>query len=172
MKFKSFKALAVAATLLSAGSASAVTLNVGSGWNAFAFGAVGTMAKRSFTFTLTGYALMSVVDGFVSGDRFQVLVNNTSFGVTSVPVNGASSVGANYALAATNPNFSSWTHRFGPGTYSLAFLIKARSGTNTIDHLAAVRLDAAPVPVPAAGLMLISALGAAGALRRRRKQAK
>ena len=171
MKFASIKALAVAATMLSAGSASAVTLNLDSGYSPFAFGAVGTMAKRTFTFTLTGYAVLSLIDGFVSGDRWQVFVNNVSFGLSSIPVSGASSVGGKYAVAATNPNFSSFMHRFGPGTYKITMLVKQRSGTDTRDHLGAARLDTAQVPVPAAGLMLISALGAAGALRKRRKQA-
>lgn len=168
MKFMSLKALVVAATLASSGAASAVTLNIDSGWDRFAFGAVGTLAKRVFTFTLSGYANLSLTDGYVSGDQFQVLLNNVSFGLTSLPVSGASSVGANYDTAFANSNFSSWTHRLGPGTYTLTMLVAQRSGTDTRDHLGAVRLDTAPVPLPAAGLMLLSALGAAAAVRRRR----
>ena len=168
MKFLSIKALAVAATLASAGGASAVTLNIDSGWDRFAFGAVGTLAKRVFTFTLSGYANLTIVDGFTSGDQFNVLLNNVSYGLSSLPVQGTTSVAQNYDAALANPNYSSWTHRFGPGTYTLTMLVAQRAGTDTRDHLGGVRLDTAAVPVPAAGLMLLSALGAAAAVRRRR----
>lgn len=168
MKLFSLKALAVAALLGSAGGASAVTLNIDSGWDRFAFRAVGTLSMPVFTFTLAGFANLSITDGYVSGDQFKVLLNNVSFGLSSLPVNGASSVGANYDAAFANPNFSTWTHRLGPGTYSLTMLVMQRSGTDTRDHLGGVRLDTAAVPVPAAGLMLLSALGAAAAVRRRR----
>ena len=171
MKFTSVKALAVVATLLSAGSASAVTLNLDAGWDRFAFGAVGTMAKRTFTFTLAGFAKMTIVDGFKAGDRLQVFANNISLGLTSVPTPGGPSIGQNYDAALTMANFSSWTHRFGPGSYTITMLVKQRSGNDTADHLSGIRLYSAPVPVPAAGLMLLSALGAAGAMRKRRKAA-
>ncbi len=168
MKHLSLKALVVAATLATAGSASAVTLNIDSGWDRFAFGSVGTLAKRIFTFTLAGYANLSVTDGYFAGDQFKVLLNNVSYGLTSLPVPGGPSVGANYDAAFANSNFSSWMHRLGPGTYTLTMLVMQRSGTDTRDHLGAVRLDTAPVPLPAAGLMLLSALGAAAAVKRRR----
>ncbi|WP_284165640.1 VPLPA-CTERM sorting domain-containing protein [Frigidibacter sp. SD6-1] len=167
MKQFSLKALVVAAVLGSAGSASAVTLNIDSGWDRFAFGAVGTLAKRVFTFTLSGFANLSIVDGYLAGDQFEVFLNTVSQGLTSVPVQGTTNLGANYDAAFGDPDFSNWTQRLGPGSYTLTMLVTQRSGTNTIDHLGAVRLDTAPIPLPAAGLLLLTALGAAAAARRR-----
>ena len=151
MKHLSFKALAVAATLLISGGASAATLSIDSGWNRFAFGAVGTMAYKVFTFTLTGGGLLSLADGFKAGDQFEVFVNNVSFGTSSLPTQTTTSIGQNYSAA-----------------YTVSMLVTNRSGTDSADHLAGIRLDTAPVPLPAAGFMLLSALGAAAALRRRR----
>lgn len=166
MKLLSLKSLAVMTALLSANAASAATLNIDSGWNRFAFGAVGTFVSKTFSFTLSGHGLLSLVDGFVSGDQFKVFVNNVSFGLTSLPIDGASSVGGNYDKAATNSNFSFWSHRFGPGTYDVTLLVADRSGTDTRNHLAAIRLDTAPVPLPATGLMLLSVLGLGIAVKR------
>lgn len=168
MKHMSFKALAVAATLLISHGASAATLTIDSGWNRFAFGAVGTMAYKAFTFTLTGGGLLSLADGFKAGDQFEVFINNVSFGKTSLPTPTTTSIGQNYTAALTNSNYSSWVRHFTPGTYTVSMLVTKRSGTDRADHLAGIRLDTAPVPLPAAGMMLLSALGAAAALRRRR----
>jgi hypothetical protein len=162
------KALAVTATLLSASAAQAVTLNIDAGFNRFNFGAVGTFANRVFTFTLTGFANLTVVDGYVSGERFEIFSNGISRGLTSSGVDGAAKVSNRYSQALLDPNFSSRSFRFGPGTYSISILVNHRAATE-FRPLAGIRLDTAPVPVPAAGLMLFTALGAAAALRRRRR---
>lgn len=167
MKHFSLKALAVVATMMSAGSASAVTLNIDSGWDRFGFGAVGTSASPTFTFTLTGYGLLSIVDGFLSGDRFEVFVNSVSQGLTSLPVQGTTTVGQNYDAAIADSNYSNWSRRLGPGSYLVSLMVKQRSGTDTRIHLGGIRLDTAPVPVPAAGLMLLTALGMGAFVKRR-----
>lgn len=164
----SFKALALAAALTVGGTANAVTLNPDTGWNVFAFGAVGTYAKRFYDFTITSTKKLSITDGWTSGDQFQVFLNNASQGPTSVPVNGASFVAANYTAAFSNSDFSSWSKYIAAGTYRLTLLVLQRSGTDTADHQGAVRLDTTAVPLPAAGLMLIAGLGAVAAVRRRR----
>lgn len=168
MKLRMFKTLAVAATLLSANAASAITLNLDAGFDRFNFGDVGTFANRVFTFTLTGFANLTVVDGYVSGERFEIFANGISRGLTRSGVDDASRVSNRYDEALTNPDFSSRTFRFGPGSYSISILVNHRAPTET-RPLAAIRLDTAPVPLPAAGVMLVTALGAAAALRRRRK---
>lgn len=170
MNLRMLKALAVATTVLTAGSAQAITLNLDAGFDRFNFGSVGTLANRVFTFTLSGFANLTVVDGYVSGDRFEILSNGTSRGLTRSGVDDVSRVSNRYDEALTNPDFSSRVYRFGPGSYSISILVNHRAPTET-RGLAAVRLDTAPVPVPAAGLTLVTALGAVAALRRRRKSA-
>ncbi|MBS0563150.1 MAG: VPLPA-CTERM sorting domain-containing protein [Proteobacteria bacterium] len=170
MKALSLKALATATALLTAGAATATPvtpLTIDTGWTSFAFGAVGTLAKRTYSFTLTGHAILKIVDGFSSGDRFQVFANNVSRGLTSMTTPGFTT-GNKWDLAFANPNFSHRGFHFGPGTYTVSILVAQRSGTDTGLHNGAVRLDTSPVPVPAGGLLLISALGAAAAARRRK----
>ena len=170
MKSLSFKALAFATAVLAAGAASATPvtpLTAGSGWKSFAFGAVGTFAKKTYSFTIAGHAILKLVDGFTSGDRFQLFANNVSRGLTSLPTAG-SKIGTKWDLAFANSNFSHRGYHFGPGTYTITILVAQRAGTGTALHNGAISLDTAPVPVPAGGLLLISALGAAAAARRRK----
>ena len=71
------KALAMAATLGAASAAQAGTINytVDSGWDRFSAAAVGTQVSRQFSFTLTQNAIMTIVDGFLVGDQFEVFSN-------------------------------------------------------------------------------------------------
>ena len=171
MKLTSVKAMAVAATLLSSGGASAATLNLGldTGWDVFAFKGAGQSAYNQYTFTLAADAIVTLVDGYLSGDRFEVFVNNVSRGLSSLPVDGGAKLGRKWDQALTDANFSKRTLYFKPGSYTLSMLVTNRS--SGADQ-AALRLDTAVVPVPAGGLLLLSALGGAAALRRRRKQAQ
>jgi hypothetical protein len=170
MKLKTIKALAIAATLLSTGGASAATLNLGlgTGWNVFAFKGAGQSAYNKYSFTVAADAILTLVDGYLSGDRFQVFVDNVSRGLSSLPVNGGAKLGRKWDQALADPNFSKRTLYFTPGTYTLSMLVVSRSAGA---DQGALRLDTAVVPVPAGGLLLVSALGAAAVLRRRRKQA-
>lgn len=166
----SLKAMVVAATLAIAGSAQAVTVNytLDSGWSRFGFGAVGTTANRQYSFTLTRSAILTVVDSYLAGDRFEVFANGASLGTTSVPGTGGTNTALNFDLAAADGIHSVGRFILGPGSYLISLDVLARSGTDTRLHLGAFRADIAQVPVPAAGVMLLTALGAM-ALRRRRR---
>lgn len=163
------KALVVAATLALAGTAQAATVNytVDSGWTRFSAGAVGTQIARQFAFTLTQNAIMTIVDGFLAGDQYEVFSNGTSLGATSLPGTGGTNTGMNFDAAAADGIHSVGQFILGPGSYLISLNVLGRSGTDTRGHLGAIRVDLAQVPAPAAGLLLLSALGAM-ALRRRR----
>lgn len=165
----SMKALVVAAALALTGAAQAGTVNytVDSGWNRFAAGAVGTQVGRQFAFNLTQNAVMTIVDGFLAGDQFEVFSNGTSLGATSLPGTGGTNTGMNFDVAAANGINSVGRFILGPGSYLISLNVLSRSGTDTRLHLGAIRVDLAPVPGPAAGVLLLTALGAL-ALRRRR----
>ena len=170
MRFLSLKTMAVAAILATAGTAQAATVNytVDSGWSRFSAGAVGTQVNRQFAFTLTKNAILTVVDSFLVGDQFEVFSNGASLGSTSAPGTGGTNTGMNFDAAAADGIHSIGRFILGPGSYVISLNVLARSGTDTATHIGAIRADVGQVPVPAAGALLLTALGAM-ALRRRRR---
>jgi hypothetical protein len=173
MKILSFKALAVAASLTISGGASAATLtplNLDGGWDSTAYRDVGNSviaSFRTFSFTLTGHALLTLVDGYLSGDRFELISNGVSRGFTSQGTPG-SKIGNKWDQAMLDSAFSKRSFKFGPGTYAVSILVDRQFGPLGPNRNLGIRLDTAPVPVPAAGALLLSALGVAAAVRRRR----
>ena len=89
--------------------------------------------------------LADFVDGTFSNADFSGLTNPLLV-FKSGPTFGA------FSLATTGPVSGSWTY----------------SGQGSLSHVS-LYASTAPVPLPAAGLMLAGALGGLGALRRRRK---
>lgn len=164
------KALVVAAALAAVGSAEAATINytADSGWSRFSAGAVGTTVGRKFSFTLTKNAILTVVDSFLVGDQFEVFANGSSLGATSVPGTGGTSTGMNFSAAAADGIHSVGRFILGPGSYVISLDVLARSGTDTGLHIGAIRADIGQVPVPAAGGLLVVALGTMAFWRRRR----
>lgn len=166
----SIKALAVAAALVSAGPTRAATINLvaDSGWSRFAFGDVGTTVGRSFSFSLAANAILTIVDGFLAGDQFEVFANTLSLGTTSAPVTPSANTGMNFDAALAAGDHSSGSFLLGPGDYVISMDVLARSPGVIGNHLGAIRLDLAAVPVPAGGALLLSGLGLAALMRRRR----
>ncbi len=169
-----FKALAVAAATVTAGSASgpaqAATINLvaDSGWTRFSFGDVGTTVGRSFSFSLATNAILTIVDGFFAGDQFEVFNNAVSLGATSAPVTPSSNTGMNFDVALASGQHSLGQYNLGPGTYLISMDVLGRS-PGAGNHLGAIRLDMAAVPVPAGGALLLTGLGVAALFRRRRR---
>ena len=166
------KALAIAATLGAASAAQAGTINytVDSGWDRFSAAAVGTQVSRQFSFTLTQNAIMTIVDGFLVGDQFEVFSNGVSLGTTSLPGTGGTNTGMNFDAALADGIHSMGRFILGPGSYLISLDVLSRSGTDTALHLGAIRVDVGQVPVPAGGMLLLSALGLM-AFRRHRRNA-
>ena len=164
------KALAVAAAMVTAGSAQAATINLvaDSGWTRFAFGDVGTTVNRSFSFSLAANAILTIVDGFFAGEQFAVFDNGTSLGTTSTPAASSTNTGMNFDAALADGKHSFGRFNLGPGTYLISMDVLARA-PGTGNRLGAIRLDMAAVPVPAGGALLLSGFGAAALFRRRRR---
>lgn len=165
----SLKALVVAATLATTGAGQAATINytVDGGWDRFNVGAVGTQVSRQFSFSLTKNAILTIVDGFLPGDQFEVFANGSSLGTTSAPGTGPTT-GMRFDAALADGIHSMGQFILGPGSYLISLTVLSRSGTDTRGHIGALRVDTAAVPVPAAGALLLTALGAMAFRRRRR----
>ena len=144
--------------------AGAVTLNPGPDAEVVA-------ATSSFTFTNDTYGAPLSVSGF--GFTFQNPISAATLNAstwtftapdTSVtgPINFvASSLGSTFIAAVNIPDF---TVDVGQ-SFTIAFML-AQPGTS-----GSFSFNATPVPLPAAGWMLLSALGGVAAISRRRKAA-
>jgi hypothetical protein len=182
-----FKALAFAATALALPmSASAETaLALDGGWQFFAFSEVGMPWDDEFTFTIGAgeTAWLAVTDAFLPGDQFQVFANGISLGLTSPPSSEGESVGPDAGAAFADPLFSSAEAMFGEGSYRITgtltvspfvpggAFIQLSSASLGGPAFAPVPDPVAPIPLPAAGFLLIGALGALSLVAHRRRAA-
>ena len=169
-------ALATAASMST--SASALSLGLDTGWQPFSFGDVGSSWSDDFTFTIAGPAYFAVTDAYCAGDLFAFAVNGTNIGNTSVPFyDGTCNDGT---TRTTDPAFayssSLWSHgeiMLGAGTYTITgtTVLSPFGGGGAFAQLSSRSLGGpgiGAVPVPAAGVLLLTAFGGFAALRRRK----
>ena len=164
-----------------AGSATAGPITVDGPWYEFGVGGVGSaggdcsacsptvpasVTAGNAPWTFSGPAFLTVLDLFLSGDRFEVFDNLVSLGLTSAPVQGDDCSG-NIGCALADPDFSRLVIGLGAGAHSI-----------TISTVASPFGGGAAVfqvrtPEPTSMLLLGSGLaGVAARIRRRRKAAK
>jgi len=148
-------------------------------WTTFLFGDVGSSWSDSFTFTIASTAYLAVTDAFLSGDRFEFFSNGVSLGLTSAPTTQGDDIGNDYAAAFTDARWSSAEAIFAAGSYTITGLtIDSPFGSGG----AAIQLSSQslggpsfepvnPIPLPAAGWLLLGALGGLVGLGRRRRRA-
>lgn len=182
MNMKMLSGVAVAAILAVTAvpqKAEAIPLVLDGGWQEFTFGGVGSTWSDSFTFTALSTVYLAVTDAFLSGDRFQFFANAVSIGLTSAPTTQGDQIGSNYDAAFADARWSSGQAALGPGSYTITGLTVASpfgAGGAAI-QLSSQALDGPifdptpPIPLPAAGWLMIAGLGGLAALRRRRKAA-
>lgn len=182
LALKAFIALAaIAAT--PAGASTVVTGQ----WYTFGYGAAGTALvggdsyvlgtdptsiaapDPSWDFTLATGGTLTVVDGFMSGDRFAIDDNGSLLGDTSINV-GVGSCKSDIICALDNPKFSQATFSLGAGSHSITGSV-LESPFNTGSGFFYISTVAA-LPEPSTWAMMLLGFGAAGiALRRGRKTA-
>jgi hypothetical protein len=164
--------LAVAAgfALAASAPAGAATLAVDSRWLTFDFGATGsawsdflTGNPLTFTFTLTDAAFLNVVDGGLTGDRFEVFNATTSLGLTSLPGDaGQMSVIDDFDTAFADGRWSRATFLLAPGSYEIRGLAVASPHGGGIGG---VQLTV--IPLPGALALMLGGLALGGLVARR-----
>jgi hypothetical protein len=113
----------VISLMCTVGLAQAAPYTVGSGWEDFAFGVVGSSWDRTYDFTLTAPAILKVTDIYCMGDRFNVTDNGMSIGNTSVPDNDYPTCDPFAATGDTAFSDSRWSSGWWvlfPGNHSIS----------------------------------------------------
>lgn len=116
----------------------------------------------AFAFTTATPAVLRVVDTGLTGDRFEVLNNGVSLGLTSAPGDAGDALEFDYDTAAADGRWSYGAFQIAPGSY----VITGRAVTFAPDTFAAsggVMLTPVPEPTTVAlmgigGILMFSAL--------------
>lgn len=164
------KSLMIAALSLSLAApvANAASLALDGGWTSLNFST--TSWDDNYTFTLLNTAYLYVTDAYVSGDMFEVFSGGSSLGITSSVIDNAGlHIAGDFDAAFASSDFSSAVFTLGAGSYNISgSMIQLADGF--FGGSAGIQISSTnPVPVPAAGLLLLTALGGIAGLRRRKK---
>lgn len=138
---------------------------VNGGWQVFNWNGATPVAvtENPFTFTLATTGVLTIVDGGVDGDQFEVTDNTVVIGNTSVPVNDGGAGGWNFDNLLTDVRFSKGSFPLAAGAHTVTLRVIAQATGSTAGS-AGLRVDA-PVPIPATsywGLGILAALLALG----------
>ncbi|MFN3938788.1 MAG: VPLPA-CTERM sorting domain-containing protein [Gemmobacter sp.] len=118
-----------------------------------------------WTFSLTRAAVLRVVDGFLSGDRFEMFNFGVSLGLTSEPERDAN-CGADLTCALSDARFSQGSFMLAAGDYEITgIVVDSPFGGGA----GAFIVETAAIPLPAGIFLLGGALGLLGVVRRRRR---
>lgn len=140
---------------------------VNGGWQFFSWNGAAPVAvtENPFTFTITapGGGVLTIVDGGVDGDQFEVTDNAVVLGNTSVPANDGGNGGWNFDVLLTDARFSKGSFALAPGAHTVTLRTIAEA-TGFTSGAAGLKVDS-PVPIPATsywGLGILAALLAVG----------
>jgi hypothetical protein len=129
----------------------------------------------SFSVTVAaGYTgKLTVVDAAFSGDTFRVFKDGVELANTSAAVNSyPNSIGLDFDAALADSNFSRGIYELAAGTYTITGSLSVSAlddlGASLNATVGGLRVDVAPVPLPAAALLLLNGLGVFGFAARRR----
>ena len=136
---------------------------VNSGWAEFTwFNGPGTLNQEGpFTFNSAFPTLLKVTDGYLDGDRFEVLDFGLSIGLTSVPTDDGSTANNNYDFAYGNPLWSSGAFPMAPGPHSIS-IRNIQIPVGYPEGAGALRVDLIPEP----SALALLGLGVVALIRR------
>jgi len=122
----------------------------------------------NFSLNLATAAYLTVVDGGFAGDQFRVFDNGVELGLTSVPGSSyPASLGLDFDAALGDSAWSRGVFLLGAGTHSITGLLSASALSEFGEINATVgAIQVAPVPLPAALLLLLSGTGLLGFFRK------
>jgi hypothetical protein len=89
------------------------------GWHGFTASYPIAGSTWDYTFTCQGGVILTVVDIFVSGNRFEVTDNGVSIGVTSVSTHEGDQIFVDYDGALADDRWSRGIYFLGPGNHSI-----------------------------------------------------
>ena len=124
-----------------------------------------------FKFTLTGDAILTVVDAGFAGDEFQVFDNGAAIGFTSTAKNSyPNSVGTDFAAALQNSHYSRATFRLHAGQHDITGLLalSALDADHSAINATVGGLNLIPVPEADALALFLAGSGLLGLFTRRR----
>ena len=126
----------------------------------------------SFEFSLSGAAILKVVDAGFAGDRFVVFNGfGNLLGATSSPVNNyPANVGIDFDAAYADSNYSRGQFLLGPGNYQITgYLLDSALDDSHLPINATVgAISLTAVPLPAAVWLYAAGAGLLGLVSRRR----
>lgn len=151
---------------------------VGGGWSSFNWGLQVLPGDATPTFEFNGSGIVTVVDAFCTGDRFQVYDNGVLLGITSPaqpPTCDFPEATDNPDVALTLPQFyTQGVFAVGAGAHSiLVEVVESYGEPGDYSGAAFIRVDAAPpeaIPTtsPLGLVLLLAAMALAGLLLVRR----
>ena len=166
-KLLNFVSVMIMGLTLLANESRAATVTPDAGWVA------GTISSSSdvlpFSFTLTGSGVFSLTDCCTAGDVWTIFgdfvgVSTVGLSPITVPL-GIGEFPSFFDPVWTDSSRSHFQIALGAGSYNISVSGNCGGGC---EASFGVRVDTTVVPVPAAGLLLATALGGMMALRRRK----
>jgi hypothetical protein len=171
MKKLTLALLVLGAMALSAAPTFATAIAVDGSWHEFGFGGVGSFATActacvpttnpvadqgtTAPWTFNGPAVLTVLDLFLSVDRFQVFDNNVSIGLTSAETAG-SDCGGDIGVCMGNAAFSRGFFALGAGSHSITIqMVDSGQGGGAAVLRAAAVPEASTLPLLGLGLGLL-----------------
>lgn len=123
---------------------------------AICVGSAATFADAP-AWTFDGAAFLTVVDGFLSGDRFDIFDFGVFIGSTSLPGATEADCESDPVVCLATPGMSSGVFALGAGAHSLTMIARESLGGGS--GFFRVSADAGAVPEPASLALALGALG-------------